>query len=148
MAGIFLVPLGSRFGVAIRSRSRTARPFWKGRRSTSASRTTGNACSSRLRRRGIQLRATEQPGAFREACRAERGMDCATILERVRHGVRVEDGDLATMDKASSESTEKRARRLVSPAYRRLLPLAPRPDLNTRSDGKRMRFRPEVRRSP
>ena len=102
MAGIFLVPLGSRFVRRQVTLAHLARPFWK--------ETVDQRISNHwqrvligLRDAGIQLRATEQPGAFAKRVGLKGMESCATILERVRHGVRVEDEDLATMDKASSE---------------------------------------------
>jgi hypothetical protein len=54
-----------------------------------------------LRDAGVQPRSDEQPLAFAKRIGIE-GMDaCATILERVRHGVRVESEDLTNMSAAA-----------------------------------------------
>jgi hypothetical protein len=102
MAGVFLVPLGTRFVRRQVTLRHLARPFWK--------ETVDQRISNHwqrmligLRDAGIQLRATEQPGAFAKRIAIKGMEDCATILERVRHGVRIEDEDLATMGKATDE---------------------------------------------
>jgi hypothetical protein len=102
MAGVFLIPLGTRVVRRQVTLRHLARPFW--------TETLDQRISNHwqrmligLRDAGIQLRATEQPGAFAKRI-AIKGMDdCATILERVRHGVRIEDEDLVTMGKATDE---------------------------------------------
>jgi hypothetical protein len=55
-----------------------------------------------LRDAGIQARANEQPQAFARRVGINGMKACATILERVRHGVRVDASDLASMDAAAS----------------------------------------------
>lgn len=96
LAGVFLVPLGTRFVRRQVTLRHLARPFWD----ESIDQRISNHWQRMLiglRDAGIQLRSTEQPGAFAKRIALE-GMDeCATILERVRHGVRVEDEDLAAM---------------------------------------------------
>lgn len=102
LGAIFLVPLGTRLVRRQVTLRHLAQPFWK--------ETIDQRISNHwqrmligLRDAGIQLRATEQPGTFAKRV-AIKGMDeCATILERVRHGVRVEDEDLASMHRATDE---------------------------------------------
>jgi hypothetical protein len=77
-----------------------ARPFW--------SETLDQRISNHwervligLRDAGIHASDDEQPEALAKRVGIE-GMDtCATILERVRHGVRVDAEDLAAMDAAA-----------------------------------------------
>lgn len=56
-----------------------------------------------LRDAGILPKPNEQPHAFAKRVGIDAMTECATILERVRHGVRVEEGDLETMSKASRD---------------------------------------------
>ena len=102
LAGVFFVPLGTRFVRRQVTLRHLARPFWD--------ETVDQRISNHwqrmlvgLRDAGIQIRSTEQPGAFAKRIGIKGMDDCATILERTRHGVRLEDGDLATMDKATDE---------------------------------------------
>jgi hypothetical protein len=53
---------------------------------------------------GIRPNRDEQPEAFARRIGIEGMSACATILERVRHGVRVDDGDLETMSEAASKA--------------------------------------------
>jgi hypothetical protein len=62
-----------------------------------------------LRDAGIYPTESEPPGAFAERVGIEGMATCATILERVRHGVRVDAGDLEAMDAAAS-AVYRRAR--------------------------------------
>jgi hypothetical protein len=59
-----------------------------------------------LRDAGIQLRVTEQPAAFAKRVKIAGMETCATILERVRHGVRIEDADIREMNAATNEVYE------------------------------------------
>jgi hypothetical protein len=64
-----------------------------------------------LRDAGIHPAREEQPQAFARRVAIEGMTTCATILERVRHGVRVDDGDLDSMDAAATNVyREARAR--------------------------------------
>ena len=54
-----------------------------------------------LRDAGIHAASDEQPEALAKRVGIEGMETCATILERVRHGVRVDADDLATMDAAA-----------------------------------------------
>jgi hypothetical protein len=54
-----------------------------------------------LRDAGIHASNDEQPEALAKRVGIEGMETCATILERVRHGVRVDIDDLATMDAAA-----------------------------------------------
>jgi hypothetical protein len=54
-----------------------------------------------LRDAGIHAASDEQPEALAKRVGIEGMETCATILERVRHGVRVDTDDLATMDAAA-----------------------------------------------
>jgi hypothetical protein len=56
-----------------------------------------------LRDAGLEPGAGEQPGAFARRVGIAGMETCATILERVRHGVRIEDGDLASMTTAADQ---------------------------------------------
>lgn len=58
---------------------------------------------------GIQPAAGEQPQALAKRVGIEGMKTCATILERVRHGVRVDETDLAAMD-ASAGAVYRAAR--------------------------------------
>jgi hypothetical protein len=53
---------------------------------------------------GYQTAPGEQPQALARRIGIESLTTCATILDRVRHGVRVEDEDLATMETASQDA--------------------------------------------
>ena len=78
-----------------------ARPFWK----ESVDQQVSNQWQRMLiglRDAGIQLGRDETPGAFARRIGIEGMETCATILERVRHGVRVESGDLDAMNAAAS----------------------------------------------
>jgi hypothetical protein len=55
-----------------------------------------------LRDAGIRPSLTEQPQTFARRIGIDGMKACATILERVRHGVRVDADDLATMDTAAT----------------------------------------------
>jgi hypothetical protein len=55
-----------------------------------------------LRDAGIPLRASEQPQAFARRVAIEGMEACATVLERVRHGVRIDSTDLVSMHAAAS----------------------------------------------
>ena len=102
LAGVFLVPMGTRFVRRRVTLRHLARPFWK----EAVDQRISNHWQRMLiglRDAGIQMRSTEQPGAFAKRIAIHGMEECATILERVRHGVRVEDEDLATMHKATDE---------------------------------------------
>lgn len=78
-----------------------ARPIWK----TPVDQQVSNHWQRMLiglRDAGIQLGRDETPGAFARRIGIEGMETCATILERVRHGVRVESGDLEAMNAAAS----------------------------------------------
>jgi hypothetical protein len=78
-----------------------ARPFW---RETLDQRISNHwqRMLVGLRDAGICPTTDEQPLAFATRIGIDGMATCATILERVRHGVRVEDADVATMDAAST----------------------------------------------
>lgn len=102
LAGVFLIPMGTRLVRRQATLRHLARPFWNETLDQRISNHWQRMLIG-LRDAGIQMRSTEQPGAFAKRI-AIKGMDdCATILERTRHGVRLEDGDLDTMGKATDE---------------------------------------------
>lgn len=78
-----------------------ARPFW---RETLDQRVSNHwqRMLIGLRDAGIHPKADEQPQALAKRVGIEGMATCATILERVRHGVRVDADDLTAMDAASA----------------------------------------------
>jgi hypothetical protein len=65
-----------------------------------------------LRDAGLQPRTDEQPGVFARRVGIEGLETCATILERVRHGVRVDADDLTEMSASANRvfsSAQQRA---------------------------------------
>jgi hypothetical protein len=93
-----------------------ARPFWE--------ETLGQRISNHwqrvligLRDAGIHQAPDEQPHALARRVDIEGVETCATILERARHGVRVDDADLATMS-ASADAAFRAARQRAGTAGR------------------------------
>jgi hypothetical protein len=78
-----------------------ARPFW---RETLDQRVSNHwqRMLIGLRDAGIHPKGDEQPQALAKRVGIEGMSTCATILERVRHGVRVDADDLAAMDAAAA----------------------------------------------
>jgi len=78
-----------------------ARPFW---RETLDQRVSNHwqRMLIGLRDAGIHPRSDEQPQALAKRVGIEGMSTCATILERVRHGLRVDATDLAAMDSAAA----------------------------------------------
>lgn len=66
---------------------------------------------------GVRVAPGEQPRALAVRTRIEGMEACATILERVRHGVRVDAGDLDAMDSAA-DAAVRAARRGLGPLAR------------------------------
>jgi hypothetical protein len=64
-----------------------------------------------LRDAGIQPGANEEPAVFARRMGIEGMATCATILERVRHGVRVDASDLDQMNAAASDVYREGRRR-------------------------------------
>jgi hypothetical protein len=77
-----------------------ARPFWSETLDQRISNHWERMLIS-LRDAGIHAANDEQPEALAKRVGIEGMETCATILERVRHGVRVDIDDLATMDAAA-----------------------------------------------
>jgi hypothetical protein len=78
-----------------------ARPFWK----ESLDQRVSNQWQRMLiglRDAGIHPRSDEQPQALAKRVGIEGMSTCATILERVRHGLRVDAADLEAMDAAAA----------------------------------------------
>jgi hypothetical protein len=64
-----------------------------------------------LRDAGIGPRRGEQPQAFARRVGIEELATCATVLERVRHGVRIDGADLASMEVAATAAYRAGRRR-------------------------------------
>lgn len=65
-----------------------------------------------LRDAGYRAKCDERPADFAERVRVEGMRECAVVLERARHGVRVDEGDLATMRRcalAAYRAAQRRA---------------------------------------
>ena len=93
-----------------------ARPFWTETLDQRISNHWERALIG-LRDAGIHTTDDEQPHAFAQRVGID-GLDiCATILERVRHGVRVDASDLDTMD-ASASAVYRAARQRAGAAAR------------------------------
>ncbi|MBX3229475.1 MAG: hypothetical protein KIT84_17345 [Labilithrix sp.] len=100
MAGGLVLPVASRVTRRAVTLRHLARPFWR----ESVEQRISNHWQRMLvglRDAGIQMRKNEQPGAFATRIGIPGMKECAEILERVRHGVRIEDEDLATMHKSA-----------------------------------------------
>ena len=78
-----------------------ARPFWNESTDQRISNHWERVLIA-LRDGGLEPARDEQPSAFARRVGIADLERCATILERVRHGVRVDDDDLVTMESASS----------------------------------------------
>jgi hypothetical protein len=78
-----------------------ARPFWSETLDQRVSNHWQRALIG-LRDAGVCAAEGEQPTAFARRCGFEEMGACAEILERVRHGVRLEDADLDVMGAAAA----------------------------------------------
>ena len=78
-----------------------ARPFWRETLDQRVSNQWQRMLIG-LRDAGIHPKGNEQPQALAKRIGIEGMETCATILERVRHGVRVDADDLAAMDAAAA----------------------------------------------
>lgn len=108
LAGGIMFPLVSRITRRQFTLRHLARPFWN----ESVEQRISNHWQRMLiglRDAGIQPRKNEQPQAFAKRIGIAGMAECATILERVRHGVRLEDDDLGRMH-ASAESVVRTSR--------------------------------------
>ena len=101
LVGAFTLPLASRVVRRKLTLRHLARPFWR----ESVDQQISNHWQRMLiglRDAGIHLRTNEQPQAFAKRVGIAGLAEAATILERVRHGVRIEADDLRAMNEAAT----------------------------------------------